>query len=99
MAHLAAMSHHVYQDVLADSKTAPDGFTIADSSNSEKLSIDQAAGSSSEDSSNFFDAFIISHNKQANSAGSVDVSTDSGSALAEGGDHLSSQHMMLMPLI
>ena len=99
MAHLAAMSHHVYQDVLADSKTAPDGSTIADSSNGEKLSIDQAAGSGSEDSSNFFDAFIISHNKQANSTSSVDVSTDSGSALAEGGDHLSSQHMILMPLI
>ena len=67
MAHLAAMSLHVHRDVLADSKSAPNG--AEDLEVSEAMMVD--------DLSNFFDAFII--NKGSKATNSVDVSTDSGS--------------------
>ena len=69
MAHLAAMSHHVFEDVLADSKCAPDGH--------EEKEVSEVM--IADDLSNFFDAFI--NNKAgAKAVNSVDVSTDSGSA-------------------
>ena len=65
MAHMAAMGLHVHRDVLADSKSAPDGLEDV-----------EAATQMVDELSNFFDAFI---SKGGKAASSVDVSTDSGS--------------------
>ena len=62
---MAAMGLHVHRDVLADSKSAPDGLEDV-----------EAATQMVDELSNFFDAFI---SKGGKAASSVDVSTDSGS--------------------
>ena len=63
------MSLHVYRDVLADSKSAPDGH--------EEKEVSEVK--IADDLSNFFDAFINSKGG-AKVINSVDISTDSGSA-------------------
>lgn len=89
MAHLAALSHHVYEDVLADSKSAPDGHEEKEVS--EALIAD-------DDIKSIFDAFINNKAGATKASSSVDVSTDSGSAsLNKSEDHQLSQQ--LTPLI
>ena len=79
MAHLAALSLHVHRDVLADSKTAPDGFEDCDArQTSFAWDADASEVRLAEDLSNFFDAFISNKNSQK-SSNLTDESTDSGS--------------------
>ena len=77
MAHMAAMSLYVHRDVLADSKSAPDGSLDLQACQTASQKAQEVM--IGDDLSNFFDAFIDQKvgGKKCNS---VDVSTDSGSA-------------------